>query len=341
MQAGLPENLKSVGLVVIGRNEGERFLGCLASLPSGIPAVYVDSGSTDASVANAEAANVYVAILSHGSGFTAARARNLGWRMLVKKFPNLDYVQFIDGDCSLDSRWLGEGLVAIEQDERLAIVFGRNRERYPEMSFYNGQCDREWDVPVGEVLSCGGNALMRIAALIQVGGFKDRLIAGEEPDLCIRLRSLGWRIRRIKPEMTTHDAAILTFGSWWQRAKRAGHAYAEQLFIHGRLSLPNWSRALASMLFWALLFPFLIILGLILGFVSTEIWFLLSMAITIVYFFQFFRLWHSGISFGLSRKVARAEAFLLLVAKFAHFAGATIFVLNSIKGKRPVLMEYK
>ena len=336
-----PESLKGVGLVVIGRNEGKRFVACLASMPIGIPAVYVDSGSTDASVANAEAAQVHVVHLSNDVGFTAARARNLGWRTLVKMFPNLEFVQFVDGDCALDPGWLSEALVTINKYDRLAVVFGRRRERHPELSFYNGQCDREWDVPVGEVLSCGGDALMRVAALAQVGGYNDRLIAGEEPDLCLRMRSLGWRVRRIEAEMTLHDASILTFGGWWQRAKRAGHAYAEHVFIHGRSSIPNWFRALASMLVWALLLPFLIIVGLIYGIGFKPLWFFMPLIVAMLYMFQFVRLSRNTKDMGFSAAASRAEAFLLLIAKFAHLAGAATFLLNFVRGKRPVLMEYK
>ena len=341
MQNSSPHSLKGVGLVVIGRNEGERFVSCLASLPIDVPAVYVDSGSTDDSVANAQAANVRVVHLSNDAGFTAARARNLGWRTLTEKFPNLDFIQFIDGDCSLDSGWLGEALVAIDQNDQLAVVFGRRRERYPYLSFYNGQCDREWDVPIGEVLTCGGDALMRVAALDKVGGYNDQLIAGEEPDLCLRMRSLGWRIRRIKSEMTLHDAAIFTFGGWWQRAERAGHAYAEHVFMHGRSAIPSWSRALASMLVWGFLFPCVIIFGATLGFSSNRIWFFLPLTVGMIYVLQFLRLLRQTKALGFSVEVSRAEAFFLLVAKFAQCAGAAIFLRNSIRGKRPVLMEYK
>ena len=341
MKAKLAEEHPKVGLVIIGRNEGERFVACLASLPKNIPAIYVDSGSTDSSVANAEAAGVHVAILSSNAGFTAARARNLGWHTMIDINPNLDFIQFIDGDCSLDSGWLDKARFAIEQNDKLAVVFGRRRERYPERSLYNAQCDREWDVPIGQALSCGGDAFMRVAALNQVSGYNDNLIAGEEPDLSLRMRSLGWEICRIDAEMTLHDAAILTFGGWWQRAKRAGHAYAEHVFIHGRSAIPSWSRALASMLIWALLLPFLLIVGLISGFVSTPLWCLMPFAVGALYMFQFVRLLRKTKDMGFSAETSRAEAFLMIIAKFAHFAGAAIFLLNFIRGKRPVLMEYK
>ncbi len=46
---------KDLGIVVIGRNEGDRLIRCLESVKSGsdIDAVYVDFGSTDGSVAAA------------------------------------------------------------------------------------------------------------------------------------------------------------------------------------------------------------------------------------------------------------------------------------------------
>lgn len=341
MQAEMAKMHPKVGLVIIGRNEGERFVACLASLPKDIPAVYVDSGSTDSSVANAEAAGVHVAVLASDHGFTAARARNLGWHTLIGIRPDLDFIQFIDGDCSLDSGWLDKARIAIEQNDKLAVVFGRRRERYPERSLYNAQCDREWDVPIGQVLSCGGDAFMRRVALDQVRGYNGNLIAGEEPDLCLRMRSLGWKICRIDAEMTLHDAAILTFGGWWQRARRAGHAYAEHVFIHGRDAIPSWLRAMASMLVWALLLPFVALAGLILGLVSSSLWFFAPLAVAILYIFQFVRLSRKTVSLGFSARTSRAEAFLMIVAKFAHLAGAATFLLNFIRGKRPVLMEYK
>ena len=95
------------------------------------------------------------------------------------------------------------------------------------------------------------------------------------------------------------------------------------------------------MLVWALLFPCLIILGLILGSISTRIWFLFPLAVGMIYVFQFLRLSRQTKALGFSVEISRAEAFFLLVAKFAHCAGAATFLLNSIRGKRPVLMEYK
>ena len=336
-----PYPILPIGIVAIGRNEGKRFQECLSALPKDLPTVYVDSGSTDDSVAHALAAGVQVVHLSRDLGFTAARARNMGWRALLEKHPDLKFIQFLDGDCALDPNWLTSAFAETESRMRLGAVFGRLKERFPEHSIYNAMCDREWDVPVGEVRTCGGNALIRVDALTQTGGYNDNIIAGEEPDLCLRMHAIGWVIYRIPPKMATHDAAILSFGGWWKRAKRAGHAYTEHVFIHGRSAIPDWSRSAASMLAWGLFLPFLMILGVILGVVSTKMWFLLSIAIGFVYIFQFFRLSNQALNSGLSKQVSHAEAFYLLLAKFAHCAGAGTYLLNVIRGKRPILMEYK
>ena len=110
----------------------------------------------------------------------------------------------------------------------------RVRERHPDASPYNKLCDIEWNTPVGDAKSCGGDAMMRVSAFRQVGGFDAGVIAGEEPELCVRLRANGWTLERINAEMTLHDAAMTRFSQFWKRAKRAGHAYAEGAAVHGR-----------------------------------------------------------------------------------------------------------
>jgi hypothetical protein len=121
--------------------------------------------------------------------------------------PDLRFVQFIDGDCSLAPEWLEKARAFIGQRNDIAIVCGRRRERHPDASFYNQLCDLEWDTPIGEASACGGDALVRLEAFELVGGFRAQLIAGEEPEL--------WRIWRLDAEMTEHDALITRFKQWW------------------------------------------------------------------------------------------------------------------------------
>lgn len=222
----------TIDAVAIGRNEGERLLRCLDSLRATElrAIVYVDSGSTDGSIAAAEARGVQVVQLDLTMPFTAARARNAGVAALAG---DADYIQFLDGDCSLDPDWITVASAFLQAHPAAAAACGRRREIAPDASVYNRLIDREWDTPVGQARACGGDVLMRRVAFLEVGGFATDLIAGEEPELCVRLRRAGWQVWRLDAEMTRHDAAIHRFGQWWRRTRRAGHAYAEGANLHG------------------------------------------------------------------------------------------------------------
>ena len=98
----------AVGVVVIGRNEGERLQRCLMSLlaQGAGPIVYVDSGSSDGSVAFARSVGVIVVNLDTSVPFTMARGRNAGFAELQRKYPSLRWVQFVDGDCEVRPDWI-------------------------------------------------------------------------------------------------------------------------------------------------------------------------------------------------------------------------------------------
>lgn len=269
--AEMPVKIR-IGAVVIGRNEGKRLVRCLASVANAAERiVYVDSGSTDGSISAARATGAEVVALDLTKPFTAARARNTGFAALMAGQAST-YVQFIDGDCMLQPGWIATALRFLDANPKVAVACGRTREQFPEASVYNRLCDWEWDTPVGKSRACGGIALMRSAALEEVGGFNSTLIAGEEPELCLRLRQKGWEVWRLEAEMTLHDAAMTRFSQWWKRCRRAGHAYAEGMALHGAaperhgvvgtmraiawgLALPIATLALAMLTHWAWLLP--------------------------------------------------------------------------------------
>ena len=165
--------------------------------------------------------------------FTAARARNAGFKRLKEFAPDVRYVQFVDGDCELEEQWLERAESFLDSHADVGVVCGRRRERHPDKSIYNWLCDQEWDKSVGEVKACGGDAMMRVNAFAAVDGFRDDLIAGEEPELCVRLRAAGWRVFRLDHPMTLHDAAMTRFGQWWRRIQRSGYAFAQGVYLHG------------------------------------------------------------------------------------------------------------
>lgn len=223
-----------IGVVAIGRNEGPRLAACLASaVRESARVVYVDSGSSDDSLQIARSLGAEVVQLDLSTPFTAARSRNAGFERLMQVAPDTEFVQFVDGDCEIVAGWMNRAVEFLRAKPQAAVVCGRRRERYPNASLYNALCDMEWDTPVGQVKSCGGDAMMRVAAFRQVGGYDPSVIAGEEPEMCVRLRGKGWEVHRIEAEMTLHDAAMTRFGQWWKRNVRAGHAFAEGNAMHG------------------------------------------------------------------------------------------------------------
>jgi GT2 family glycosyltransferase len=324
---------ENVGAVVIGRNEGERLVLCLTSLIKHLDKiVYVDSGSTDSSIENASALGVKVFSLDLNMPFTAARARNEGFSQLIQAHPNIEYVQFVDGDCEIMSTWLTESVAFMDSNHPYAVVCGRRRERYPEKSIYNLMCDIEWDTPIGDAKACGGDAMMRVKAFEEVGGYLNELIAGEEPELCVRLRKKGWKIRRLDAEMTLHDAAIIKLRQWWKRNVRSGHAFAEGAYLHGSTSEKHWIKESRRSLIWGLFIPILAI------FSAFESW-LLTVTILLIYPLQIVRIAIKNAN--LAQKYPYKIAFFNVLSKFAEVYGQLTFYYARLFKKTRKLIEYK
>jgi GT2 family glycosyltransferase len=168
---------------------------------------------------------------------------------------------FVDGDCEVHPEWLPTASRFLDEHQDYAVVCGRRRERYPDASVYNYLTDVEWNSPIGDAKACGGDAMMRADAFAEVGAFNVSLIAGEEPELCVRLRRAGWKIRRIDHEMTLHDADLTRFSQWWTRMRRGGHAYAEGAAMHGAPPERHKVRESRRAAMWGLALPVLAIAG--------------------------------------------------------------------------------
>lgn len=317
-----------VATIIIGRNEGERLLACLASIPKDLgEVVYVDSGSTDGSIKAAKSAGALVVELDPSIPFTAARARNAGVAALTEKHA---FLQFVDGDCTLDPEWIPTAVTFLQDHQAVAVVCGRRRERFPKASIYNKMCDEEWNTPIGQAKACGGDSMMRYDAFKVVSGFNPSLIAGEEPELCVRLRAEGWKIWRIDTEMTLHDAAMTRFSQYWKRSRRGGYAYAEGVAMHGRPpeyhSVPGLRRAL----FWGLALP-LTSIALLLVF---GLW---GALVLLVYPLQIVRL----ALLGNGTLFAWQRAGLLTLGKFSEAQGALNYYIRTYRGSSGKLIEYK
>jgi len=244
-----------LGVVVIGRNEGPRLIRCLESvLRLACPVVYADSQSTDGSAAAAQSMGVVVVQLDPSRPMSAARGRKAGFNWLLHMHPTVQHVLFLDGDCELEAAFLPAAQAAMLARPEVAVVCGRRRERHPQASLYNRMADLEWNTPVGERDSCGGDALFNVHAYVQAGGFDDTVLAGEEPELCSRIRRLGLKVLRLDVAMSQHDMNMHQLSQWWRRGVRSGYVALDVRRRHG---VQEFNRLLVSAWVWVLAWPLL------------------------------------------------------------------------------------
>jgi len=330
-----------LGLVVIGRNEGMRLVRCLASVASIPRRVYVDSGSTDDSIGAARRAGVEVVELRIPPAFSAARARNAGLARLLELDPQLEFVQMVDGDCEVQPGWIEKALGVLRADEKLALVFGRLRERHPDRSIYNALCDDEWNVPPGEAAGVGGIALFRVAALREVDFYNPAMIAGEDTELAMRLRKRGWRLWRADAEMALHDAAMTRFSQWWKRTRRSGHGFGEMAFLHPDARNPNWPRTVRSIVAWGGIMPAALLAAVLLALAVSPLWWPVAAALLLIWPVRMAQLALRQRRRGLPVRVATASGVLLMLGKVPQLLGLARFHLDRLRGRASQLVEYK
>ena len=320
-----------IGAVVIGRNEGERLVNCLKSLQNEVSVVvYVDSGSTDASLENAKQYGAECVLLDTDMPFTAARARNAGFKHLMDRSDAPDVVQFLDGDCRLEQGYLAQAAESLASDPGLAVVTGWRAEIDPDASVYNQMCDHEWHGPTGDITACGGDMMVRAAAFEQIGGFNPMVIAAEDDEFCTRLRKAGWRLHRLPVSMTYHDANMLNFGQWWNRNVRTGHGFEQVNALHPEYVV----RARRRMWLYGGVLP-------VLGLIGALFYWPLFVVVLAVFAASYARTALGLVKSGLPRLRATHHAFYLFLSKFPNIVGAITYHKRKRKGADMEIIEYK
>jgi glycosyltransferase involved in cell wall biosynthesis len=327
----------STGCVVIGRNEASRLAAAFASVQAaGVPMVYVDSGSHDASVSIARQAGIDVVELDPARPFTAARSRNEGLDALISRNPDLTFVMFLDGDCQLDAGFGPAALATMMANPDCAIVVGHLAEEQTEPSAYTRLSALEWSSGTGEITdfgNLGGIMLARIADIRAVGGFNAAMIAGEDSELGVRLALKGHRVIKIDAAMATHRADITRFRQWWRRSVRAGQALTHRYCLHGQSRPHDCKRAFWSTLVWGGGVP-------IAAFILAPVTSGLSLLLLAAYGALMMRMISHYRRNGASFRDAWTVAVFGIIAKFANFVGLVRFFVHQTRGKT-TLIEYK
>jgi|TARA_R110002074_G_scaffold402194_1_gene604464 glycosyltransferase involved in cell wall biosynthesis len=323
-------NNKEVGVVIIGRNEGERLILCLESiLKLQVPCIYVDSQSKDNSVAEAERRGVTTVVLDTSAPINASRARNTGFKALMAGNPDLEFVHFIDADCELDISWLEHAVNKLKASSEVAVVCGRLLEKYRNESIYMRLCAMDWYHPEGFVDSCGGIATYRREIFEVQKGFNAGLVSGEEPELCSRIRNAGKKILCINAEMGTHDSAMRHFSQWWNRCVKVGFGYANGAKWGG------WQKQYRSSLVWGAVLPLVVVIGGI--FISPYFIVLLGL-----YPLQVLKIYMSKLDVGSKSTYDKfLYALFCVIAKFPETIGVVKFLISCVQGQQQKIIEYK
>lgn len=330
-------DMSEVGIVVIGRNEGERLGLCLKSVLDGVcPIIYVDSGSVDGSIVTAGSFGLEVVSLDPGRPFSAARARNEGFQRLVQLHPGVRFVQFVDGDCELLPGWLDAARRALLANAGCVAVVGHLQERNAHATPYNRLCALEWKSPPGVLKDFGGFggvSMIRADVFQKLGGFNPAVIAGEDSELGVRIGLAGYRVTKIDQPMATHDANITSFQQWWRRAVRAGHAIGQRAHLNGDSELKDCVKERNSTWLWGIGLPLLVLFTL----APSQ-----GMSLVLLggYANLFLRVLRYRRRHGDNREDAVLYAKFLLLAKIANGVGLIRFYVNRL-ARRYEIIEYK
>jgi GT2 family glycosyltransferase len=268
--------------------------------------------------------------------FSAARGRNEGLNEALRRWPNLLFVMFLDGDCVLQPAFPEAAVETFAMHPECAIVTGHLSERSPDASVYHRLCAIEWRSPAGPIENfgaLGGIMAARIASVREVGGFNEQVIAGEDSELGVRLALADHSVIKIDQPMAVHDAEMTRFGEWWKRSVRAGHALAQRHALHGRSRLKDCRRELISATLWGCAVPLVMLLLL---------WPTRGVSLLLLggYVLLARRVYRFYVRSGVSPSDAALASWFMLLSKFANFLGVLRYHISAVRGNFRII-EYR
>ena len=191
-----------VSIIIPVRNRPDDIEGCLQSLEElnypddKLEIIVVDDASTDRTPDVVGCYPVRLIRLKHHK--QASYCRNLAARQARG-----DVLAFIDSDCLADPAWLRE-LVPAFKDAKLGACGGvvdsyfnvNGLDRYEKVKSSLNVSSRfkrsQENDPFFYLPAC--NLLVRRQLFLELGGFKEELVVGEDVDLCWRLRKRSHQI---------------------------------------------------------------------------------------------------------------------------------------------------
>jgi glycosyltransferase involved in cell wall biosynthesis len=249
MPASLPalpadpgDALPGVSVIIAARNAARTLPACLDSLGAldypDVEVIVVDDGSDDATAAIARQRRVRL-LASPRRGPSAAR--NFGMAQASN-----DIVAFTDADCAVPRHWL-RALVEGLRTSRAAGAGGPQRNVFPadagdsardlDLFFALASVVAEYTRSAGTARMVDHNASCNVAyikhAVAEAGAFAEDLFPGEDVDLDLRLRKLGYQCYYVPEAWVEHHRPGTRewFAGMMRRYGRAQRALVDR---HGR-----------------------------------------------------------------------------------------------------------
>ncbi|MFN0141354.1 MAG: glycosyltransferase [Pyrinomonadaceae bacterium] len=193
-----------LSIVIIGRNEQASIGMCIEAARAaaeeigGADLLYVDSHSTDNTVAEGQRYGIAVKMLDRDLRPSPSAARHFGSRQT-----NNEYILFLDADTLIYTGFLKTALEQLRSDAQLGGINGRIYDTTAAGEPVDGVdevCEEAQNVKWLRGPCC----LYRRAALVEVGSFDPELATEEEAELGLRLIGAGWRLRTAPVPMAHH-----------------------------------------------------------------------------------------------------------------------------------------
>lgn len=230
-----------LSIVIIGKNADWSIGRLLNSIMLNTPAqatseiIYVDSASTDRTLEIVRGYPVKIVKLSSSYPLCASAGRFIGSQYATGK-----YIAFFDSDMELAGGWLQLAMRTMDEQEKIGVVSGiiLDAERTAESGLpkeapsYLGNC-------LTDIRYAGNAAMFRHEVLIAAGNWNPYLISDEEPELCLRIRHMGFRVVQLSLPVSCHYtypfSEISTLLS--RRKRRLFLGYGQVLRYHLRTGL--------------------------------------------------------------------------------------------------------
>jgi GT2 family glycosyltransferase len=249
----------SVAAIVLNYNGKDITLQALDSLTKmsypDFDIIHIDNGSTDGSSAAILEAFPEVRTVREERNIGPAGGLNLGMRTALES--DYRYLLFLNNDIEVDPKMLGELVRIAETSEDIGCVgpkayyfWDRNRIwsaggklRFRESAttergmgeIDRGQFDREEDVDY--INGCA--VLIRRSALEKIGYWDPQFqLAGEDADLCMRLKLAGYRCV-YNPKAVLWHMVAHTAGAYVAR-RTFGTGRSTALFVRRYGTVGNW-----------------------------------------------------------------------------------------------------